>query len=241
MQTDTQGHELEHALVQLAHHLGTARPSTRSIRAIKAVLTKHVWPHRYISDTALCTTLGTTASSYHAYTRKVGLMLAGRGIAASLLEPQSHQSAVKQSTDGHAVATCPITEEMSTATIAVRTSATQGAVRAVQAALSAVQMRAPSGIHRAILKLAPHLGSPRPNEATLRAIKASLVRTLWPHEFPSDAALCMAYNVSPQHYSAFHCQITQLAIELTTAPGNVNSRQTMPASPHQQLFIDPID
>ena len=151
------------------------------------------------------------------------------------------ESSVVQSMGVRAVGTCPATQEMSAATVVVEPSAPQDAVHALRAALAAVLMRGPSGIHWAILKLAPHLGSPCPNDATIRAIKASLVKTLWPREFATDAALCAAYRVPLQCYNTFHCKIKPLAVEFIKTPAEGSSEQSVSASTHHQLFIDPSD
>ena len=83
--------------------------------------------------------------------------------------------------------------------------------RALQAALSCMQGGASaSDLRNAVRTLAPHLGTERPEEASVRAIKAVLSKQLWPNKFDSTQLLCNAFEASPRRYYTYSAKVREL-------------------------------
>ena len=83
MRADETSLDLDSAIVVLAPYLGTPHPSGGTIRGIKAVLSRTIWPNKYDSTIALCAAYKTSTKRYYAYFSKVQqLRTMGQSVSA---------------------------------------------------------------------------------------------------------------------------------------------------------------
>ena len=75
MRTAQSGPELESTIVTLAEHLGAVRVEIGSIRALKAVLAKQIWPDKFKRNPDWMKAYDAKAKNFYEYSRKVSQLL----------------------------------------------------------------------------------------------------------------------------------------------------------------------
>ena len=76
MRAEQTGLQLENAIIDLAVTLGTARPQMATIRALKAVLSKVIWPDKFERNKDFIEAYDTSEKRFYEYLQRVEQLLA---------------------------------------------------------------------------------------------------------------------------------------------------------------------